>query len=633
MKKSSLKYRGEIDGLRAIAILPVLLYHAGYGFIPGGYLGVDVFFVISGFLITTILVTEMESQEFSFLRFYERRARRLLPAVLTTILASMALAPFFMWPWQIADLANSALATLFFAANIFFFDQIGYFQPDAENYPLLHMWSLAIEEQYYVLFPVFLIALRALGLRQVWMSISIITVGILSFHLSDSYHERAADAVFYLLPFRAFELAAGSFLAITMLNRDPISGALGKIMSATGLLCIFGSLLCIPAYLTHPFWKLFAIFGTMLILASSSSDGISFRILKNSVMQKIGLISFSLYLVHQPILAFAKLHWGTIPDMMTPALIIACFAAAHLSWKYVERPFRSGSANSVRVLIASIACLGITFGAAYLVKVNSDTLVRVDSIDADLSISHDNRTHYLGDRYRQYRDRAFSPSEKTKILIIGDSHSQDFINILGETFDLSKVEISAKYVRFRCQIYYGQSDVSEFIRKKDMASCRDRNAMLPKNDVLEEADFVILASRWEPWSAQRILETIETLGSGVSKKLIVVGPKHFRPHYETPLNLRSLRGMSKTERASARVSSIPRVHEAQILLEQRLSSIVVPFIDVQSLTCGNSDPQSCPLFTPAGDLISYDGTHLTRRGAQYLGSLLKKQTSLQLIFD
>jgi peptidoglycan/LPS O-acetylase OafA/YrhL len=206
-----MKYRSEIDGLRALAVLPVILFHAGFEIFSGGFVGVDVFFVISGYLITTILIDDIENDHFSLLNFYERRSRRILPALFLVMLVCIPFAWTWMLPSQWQDFSQSLVAVSLFSSNILFWSESGYFDLSAEEKPLLHTWSLAVEEQYYVFFPIFLfLAWRSGKNRVFWM---VVVMAVISFLLSEWGWRNKANANFYLAPTRAWELLAGSITA------------------------------------------------------------------------------------------------------------------------------------------------------------------------------------------------------------------------------------------------------------------------------------------------------------------------------------------------------------------------------------------------------------------------------------
>lgn len=335
-------YRPDIDGLRAVAVIPVVLYHAGLPALSGGFVGVDVFFVISGFLITGILRDELAAGRFSIIGFYERRARRILPALAAVILACLAAGLALAGPKELERLAQSALATLFFGSNIWFWQATsGYFAPDAELEPLLHSWSLAVEEQFYIVFPILLWLLfprpRWLLLGVIWAacaaSLAIAVIGV----------ARAPSASFYLIPTRAWELGLGVVLALGGL---PGTRAvwLREAIALAGLAAILGAMLLYDG--ATPFPGLAALppcLGTAaLIWAGMQGPTLTGRILALRPMVFVGLISYSLYLWHWPLMAFLRLHLGSavLPFWPAAAAVAAAFVMAVLSWALIERPFR-----------------------------------------------------------------------------------------------------------------------------------------------------------------------------------------------------------------------------------------------------------------------------------------------------
>jgi peptidoglycan/LPS O-acetylase OafA/YrhL len=215
-----MKYRKEIDGLRALAVLPVILFHAGFTTFSGGFVGVDIFFVISGYLITTIIVDEMGKGSFSLLNFYERRARRILPALFFVMLCTLPFAWFWMLPTELKDYSKSLIAVPLFASNVLFYLTSGYFDMASELKPLLHTWSLAVEEQYYVLFPVFLMLAWKLGKR--WIISLLVLVAIISILAAQWGSANHSNFTFYLLPTRGFEILIGALISLYFSQKNSI---------------------------------------------------------------------------------------------------------------------------------------------------------------------------------------------------------------------------------------------------------------------------------------------------------------------------------------------------------------------------------------------------------------------------
>lgn len=331
-------YRKEIDGLRAVAVLPVILFHAGFSFFSGGFVGVDVFFVISGYLITSLLIAELEQGNFSIARFYERRARRILPALFVVMLACLPFAYIWMMPPQLKDFAKSLVAVVFFASNILFWREDGYFAASAELKPLLHTWSLAVEEQYYLLFPLFLLLLWRFGRRRVFWSV--VAVAVLSLLAAEWGWRHLPSANFYLAPTRAWELLAGSICAFFTSGRTQRSS---NVLSALGLAMIVFAIFAYRDTTPAPsVYTLVPVVGTALIILFAAEGTWVARLLGLRAFVGIGLISYSAYLWHQPLFAFARLRSLTEPNQMLMGLLaVAALALAWVTWRYVEQPLRT----------------------------------------------------------------------------------------------------------------------------------------------------------------------------------------------------------------------------------------------------------------------------------------------------
>jgi peptidoglycan/LPS O-acetylase OafA/YrhL len=351
-------HRRDIDGLRAVAVLPVILFHAGLPAFAGGYLGVDIFFVISGFLITGILVRDLAAGRFSIARFYERRARRILPALAVVLIACIPFGLAWLSPNELRSLAESLTAAALSVSNVLFWQQLDYFGPDAERLPLLHTWTLGIEEQFYILFPPLLYALWRLRRP----SVLAVLVGLLAASLAAAAWASAAmpSAGFFLLPFRAWELLLGGLVAIVTADGARRSGRLAGLGLALVLLSMAGVPLgLLPGILPI----VFACAGTALLLAFTGRGGAVYRLLANPIPVAIGLISYSAYLWHQPLLAFARIRFGELDLPAVLALGAASLLLAWPTWAFVEQPFRRpGRGGSTRPL--TVAAVAITALAA-----------------------------------------------------------------------------------------------------------------------------------------------------------------------------------------------------------------------------------------------------------------------------
>lgn len=362
-----MKYRAEIDGLRALAVVPVILFHAGLGVPSGGFLGVDVFFVISGYLITGIILDELERGQFSIAGFYERRARRILPALFVVMLCSIPLAWLWMFPSQFRDFGQSLSAVGAFVSNFLFWHESGYFSGPSDTKPLLHTWSLAVEEQFYVVFPLFLAVIWRMGRRQA--ATVIVVAALVSLLLSEVAVRIAPDANFYLAPFRAWELMAGSLCAF-------YTGRWG--VRSSGVLSLFGMALVVVSMLlfteSTPSPSLLTVIpvaGSALLLICATRETLVGQFLASRVLVGIGLISYSAYLWHQPVFAFARVSTTQPPGILSMFFLAALsIILAYLTWRFVETPFRkTGPARllgrkSILLAAAIGSCAFVVLGTA-----------------------------------------------------------------------------------------------------------------------------------------------------------------------------------------------------------------------------------------------------------------------------
>ncbi|MGZ5621549.1 MAG: acyltransferase family protein [Methylobacter sp.] len=349
-----MNYRREIDGLRALAVLPVILFHAGFKSLSGGFVGVDIFFVISGYLITSIILSEKQAGTFSFTNFYERRARRILPPLFLVMLACLPLAYLWLMPDHMEEFSRSLIYVPLFVSNMFFLKQSGYFDVAVELKPLLHTWSLAVEEQYYLFFPIILLLIWRLPRRWkigFFLVIALISLGLAQF----SFFSKSAS--FFILPTRFWELLIGVLAAFYLTNesyREALSSKLANLGSFIGLALILYSVFFLTKDTPYPsFYTLLPTVGTAFIILFTTPKTFAGRLLSTRLLVGIGLISYSAYLWHQPLFAFARYRSVSEPtSFMFLGLSLITLFLAYISWRYIEKPFRDRSRVSRKQILA-----------------------------------------------------------------------------------------------------------------------------------------------------------------------------------------------------------------------------------------------------------------------------------------
>ena len=436
-----MKYRPEIDGLRAIAVVSVILYHAqitilGYDIFKGGFIGVDIFFVISGYLITSIIITELQgTKKISFKYFYERRVRRILPALFTVMIASMAFAWIFLLPKDYINLSNSIISSSGFVSNFYFyFTGLEYAAETSLHIPFLHTWSLSVEEQFYILFPIILTFIF-LKYNRTLLSFLII-IFLLSLFFANYLSYTNPSLNFYILPTRLWELMAGSIISYIELiikpqKRNKITNTM---LSFTGLFLIILSLLIIDDNIKHPsFITVIPIFGISLLIFFTEKSGVVTRFLSIKVFVFFGLISYSLYLWHYPIFAFARITEfasGNLVKQLFIGMLILILSI--FTYYFVERPARNRSVDFKKILFSLIISCVFIIAFSASVSLNEGYKNRVPetlrSISTEpwkeLKDSNNNQC------FNKKVNCTFNNSSKNKVFLIGDSHMGSIMNDL-----------------------------------------------------------------------------------------------------------------------------------------------------------------------------------------------------------
>ncbi|RVU85969.1 acyltransferase [Leucothrix sargassi] len=358
-----MQYRAEIDGLRALAVVPVVLFHAGVAGFSGGFVGVDIFFVISGYLITSIILNEQQKSSFTLASFYERRARRILPALMFVVLASVLAAWYLLLPTELVDYGKSLMSVGVFASNILFWQQSDYFAATSDFIPLLHTWSLAVEEQFYLVFPLFMMATIAwLARSRVWV---LAALAVLSLLYCEWAWRHAPEANFFLAPSRAWELIAGVLCAFYLQKQQSLSMNVKQLGSLLGLALTLYSIFFFTKAVPFPsLYALAPVVGTALIIVFAERDTLVGRLLSFPAFVGIGLVSYSAYLWHQPLFVFSRIN--SYEELSTTTLLglsVLSFVLAYISWRWVEKPFRNRQwLSQKQVLWMAAACSVVLIG-------------------------------------------------------------------------------------------------------------------------------------------------------------------------------------------------------------------------------------------------------------------------------
>lgn len=619
-----MQYRPEIDGLRALAVIPVILFHAGFTLFGGGYVGVDVFFVISGYLITSIILNDLESDSFDIISFYERRCRRILPALYLITVTSLVLAWFLLLPFEMKSFAQSLVAVSTFSSNVLFWLQSGYFDGAAEQKPLLHTWSLAVEEQYYLLFPLVLLVVWRTG--RIHVQTILVALLLLSFFFSQWAASHAPTANFYLLPSRAWELLIGVVLAFR--NRTvhpPIHKHTCEFAGIVGLCLILAAVFQFDS--NTPFPSAYALaptIGAALVILFAIEGTVTNKILRTKSLIGIGLVSYSAYLWHQPLLAFAKYRSPTEPS--TAQIVLICFLVlpvSYLSWRYVEVPFRRKGFIRTKTLAATfiattVLLMGVGLAGHLSNGFEKQIANRYSGTIRKVATQFGESPAYVSKIWTStllFRD--FDEAQDAiKVLIIGDSYGQDLANAIYEAGLSKKYFLSAYAISRRCGNIWTNQDLSPFIELADKPKCNSHKRYSDEwlQSMIKNADEVWLASSWQEWHVPFVPETVQRLREVTDARVRVFGRKNFGQ------NIKFYNYLVNTKQGTE--PYVVKMSDEHLRVNRAMSRAMdsETFVDISKLICGTS--VTCVNNTSTGLLISFDGGHLTEAGARHLGDLL-----------
>jgi peptidoglycan/LPS O-acetylase OafA/YrhL len=621
-----MRYRPEIDGLRALAVLPVVLFHAGLPGLPGGFVGVDVFFVISGYLITRQIVEEKRAGTFTLAGFWERRARRILPALFAMMALCLPLAWAWLTPGDFAAFARSVAATTLFASNVLFWRGSGYFGEAAELQPLLHTWSLAVEEQWYPLFPLAIVALWRLGRRGLFAVLATVALGSLA--LSQWAALERPAAAFFLLPGRAWELLAGALLALH--GHEPEASRPATPRRSAQAAALAGlALLAIPmlVYDRHtPFPGLAAIApvaGALLAIRFATPDTIVGRMLSDPRLVAIGTFSYGTYLWHQPLLAFARHRTGGEPDpLLLAGLVIASFALGRASLAWVERPLRDRSRIGRRTLVGAAASAAFGLGAAASAIVALDGVpARYDAAAQALlreggapwrstMVVHGLGACFLDDHQGVDALRANRcvppPTDRPRLVVLGDSEAAHLVHGLRRRFADGRFELG-QWTGTGCAPVAHPTQTARCGAILQAFLDEVLPALRPIDRLVVSGDWLNLLERDGPERFERSLQEGFALLAAGRAPVTVTGdaPEFVR----TPSELLVRDGAHGAGSASLRSRDFRPSSER---VRERARAAGFGYFAPADALCRDGSPASCRVLDPAG-LLWLDARHLSSR--------------------
>lgn len=592
-------YRPEIDGLRAIAVLSVILFHAGVAGVAGGLVGVDVFLVISGYLITGIIVGQRAAGTFSLRSFWARRVRRILPATLVVMLACIPFALAWMMPDELEGFGQSLVATLLSGNNVLLYLSSGYFDTASEFKPLMHTWSLGVEEQFYLVFPLVLLVLLARGRR--WAGAGVVALGLASIGVAVWLGGTDPDAGFYLLPARAWELLVGAGLALGSarpgLPAPRLLGARAKgVAAGAGLLAILASIVLVDgSSAVSPLVLAVPVLGTALVIAFAHEGTLAARVLSQRWLVVIGLISFSAYLWHQPLFAFARVWSVESPTVgVFLALSVAALVLAWLTWRFVETPFRRPDAVRTRVFVPVVASsAAFAVGLGLVLHSTGGLPGRIYGPDVLADGATD--VTYVQRLIENDAER-FVDDDRLNVFVVGNSFSRDLANSVLETYPDARLEI------------IHQPGVLGCFTTEPMGDLFDRR--------YAEAELILYATDREYPACVR-----DDLARAVAdgKEIFYGGAKNFGD------NANWITRQAPDDRALLTNRVPDRIVEMDAVARDLIpADHLVPWLDL-------ADDGRIPITDEEGRILSPDRIHFTRYGAVYFGAHILPGTGLDAV--
>lgn len=625
------RYRGDIDGLRTVAVMAVICFHAGFTWMTGGFVGVDVFFVISGYLITQKLSLEFaKNNRISFSRFYSSRIRRLFPALLATVLLSAFFAYFLLGPEALINYSESAIASILSFSNIYFWTQAGYWDTAAHVKPLLHTWSLSVEEQFYLLWP-----LLILGLAKTFSNKLIVIVlgliSIVSLIAAEIAVKENPSMAFYLTPFRIYEFAIGGVCYFVAWPKRLTMGMFSEFMSIFGLAVIIATSVLYNASTPFPgITALLPCLGAAAIIIARHSK-FNRLLLGNRPMIVCGLISYSLYLAHWPIFVFYKMYKGSELVLVEQiGLIIATFVVAYMLYNFIEKPLRRPKIGSNKLpasaakvgLIAVTSALVLTLFATFTISNSgfpnrySSELTKLAILKkTDIQLKRERRINTLCKT--NWLTCGAVNKNKRNILIVGDSHGTDGLNIVEKIDPNANFLVSATG---GCPPFRSLKRI-QFADKKCSELNQTRFEWFDSFSIKPEIILSVRLSNLRvPATVQFVEEWVE---KGFKVSVLGVGPHYREEALEIALSHGTVYGLDKalTMRSHPTISGV----------EQKLEPLIVEaggiYISKLSFLCPDG---ICTALTRSGDIFIYDKNHMTLEGAVELGRQMKSNSILTL---
>lgn len=631
-------YRADIDGLRAVAVLAVVSFHFFKGVVPGGFVGVDIFFVISGFLISRILFQALETNHFDAVDFYSRRIARIFPALSIVLLFTLVAGWLLLLPDEYAQLGKHVLAGTAFVSNLVLWHEAGYFDQASASKPLLHLWSLGIEEQFYIFYPLILPFIWRLRKIAGWL---LLLITVTSFSFNVYFVSIDSSAAFYSPITRFWELSTGGLIAIYQSSHRQVGSPQYRMvhstMSVIGLAMILVTILLLSSQKTFPgWWAMLPVCGTAALLCAGPHAFVNKYVLSNAVLVWIGLVSYPLYLWHWPLLTFAQADASEpLSRSVRIALVIISLLLAWLTYQYIETPVRKGFTQKPvfkiirnRLLLVMVVTGGLGFSVYLRDGLPSrlpPIIQQLSEIDFDHTIRTRVGTCFLlnGQTTMQYSKCEDNlDADRPSVLLIGDSHASHLYPGLQKRFD-EKLNIIQRTAG-GCPPMFGP------LTDAITSLCKDVNQYNRRLIVQLKPKIVILSANWLFYDLTELKETVQYLRSAAIENIVLVGPV---PQWRESLVKQIYRSYRNTGYPQVPLKMSlglnPLLSEVDGQIANLAASMRVQYISPRRLLC---DTEGCLIrYGESIDtLMTWDYGHLTNEASEYLVSKFPDIASPQL---
>ena len=621
MKK--LDYRADIEGLRALSILGVLLFHFEFQLFSGGYFGVDVFLVISGYLITSFIINRLKIGQFSVIDFIIRRAKRLLPAYLVVSFLSLIFAYIFFLPDNLITFSKSLISSLTFTSNLFFWLYSGYWAESNTN-PLLHTWSLSLEWQFYFLFSTTLFFLHKLFKKETYKLIIIFFLILFLVSLTSAIFVHGRSIGFFLLPFRIYEFLIGFFLYFLIDKKSSFLDKNKNFFSLVGLFLIIISFIIFDSKSGGPSYiSLVPCTGAALLIYLK--DSFVHQILKNKAIVYLGTISYSLYLFHWPVLTFYS--WINIVEIeffIRILLIVISLLLAIISYETIEKTFRKKVINNkvIKISLLSLFTLVALFFSNLFINENGFP----ERVEKEKRILVESLATFVGVHRQNYMDKHtdlnFDDTKDVKILVIGDSVGNDFFVALNE--NVNKKSTDVEFAEFSHWCFQGSKYRVLFPMfnriKLRNDHCEKEDKHIKKNlNLFKKADFIVIANSWYDKSDAFVENIILYIRKHTEAKIIVVLRGQDFPTIDLLLQRIKIKNLDKFNEIAYEARYNSSI-EFDRRFGEKLDILNIEFIDKTKLVCSDFE-KKCKILNEKKDKLYYfDGIHWTLDGAKFFGS-------------